>query len=245
MRERIRFMRRVASVTLCYFAWCTQPATAKLHTDFDLGSTGAGITLTMPLKGHNDLRLIDDVIAYRYNLTTRTNDTLNPSNANGPISAQLMFNDTFRVHHISFIFDQHVNKKGPLYVSAGVDYDNNRIEALSDPSQSSFVYNGSTIDGSLFGPIALQIHWNPIAPYLGLGLQAQPKSSSDATRRPRLDVGAIFQGPLHVDVQPSGLVAANPQLFGPYIQAFTAAVPSHVPALRIYPVLRVSMPIGR
>lgn len=212
-----------------------------MQPEISLGSTGAGIGLSKMLARRQELRFEYDFIDFGgYQPKTTANDTLTPAGGGAPASINLQFNDVFHTQTMSVLYDRYFG--GPFYVAGGIAYNFNRLDATSIPGASTITFNGTTQNGGAFGAIKVHVRWQPIVPYLGVGWK---KHSHDRARTLRVELGAFFQGSRKISVETSGIVAANPAIFGPYVAAFTAKVPGYVPTLNLYPVVRVSIPVGK
>jgi hypothetical protein len=222
-----------------------QPAAADLHPEISIGSTGLGVSVHKDLKHHRALRLEYDAIDFGgYKLNSNYNSTIAPSPNITPVSAQIEFNDTFHTQSISLLLDQHI-RTTPLYFTAGIAADFNKLDAISIPGQSAFQIGSTNYPGSTFGNVYVHVRWNTIVPYLGFGFQAQPTAADPNKRAARLELGAYAQGARRISVDTTGIIAEYPIIFEPYVQAFQNTVPAYVPRLSIYPVLRFSVPVGR
>ena len=200
------------------------------------GSTGIGLGIVHHFKSDNDLRLALDSFGRPFDVAS--DDTLLD------VQADLHFHAHLKLSTLSLVYDQHIHH-APLYASGGFVVNSDTITATSIAQESHFIIRGGKYDGTAFGPVLFNVQWAKIAPYLGLGWQAQHVGQTNEHAGTRIDAGILFQGSPHVKTAGTGIVAANPAIFDPYLDAFAKRVSSRTEFLRLFPVVRISVPIGR
>jgi hypothetical protein len=201
-------------------------ASAQVGVTADLGSTGIGAHVVVPLTSNLNGRLGANGIHHNFNQTS--------GGADYDIRGKLQ---TFDV-----LLDWYMRTGGSFHLTGGLVYNGNRFTAQAKPNQlGRFSINGTVYNGSDVGVLNGQIDYRKAAPYLGIGW-GNPLAA-DKGWGLHTDLGAFYQGNPNVQLESVGCHAA---------QAICTALARDVAAerlrlgddtskLKFYPVARISL----
>ncbi len=153
-----------------------------------ISTLGAGFEVGTRLSSHWDVRLLANGFDYNAN---RTVD-------------QIRYDGKLKMASWGAQLDWHPVANGPLYLTAGL-YDNgNKINAVADPSTTTTI-GGLPFTPAQIGTLNGRAKFKSTAPYLGLGGRwgAGPVDFT-------LEAGAYFQGKSDVTLTNNGAFANDP-----------------------------------
>jgi len=152
-----------------------------------VSTLGVGAEFGLKLNDHITVRALAN--GYNYNYDTTTDDIHYDGKLNlGSFGAQVDYR---------FIADS------PLYVTAGLYANNNKIRAHARPTQDTDV-GGVTFTPAEIGTLTSDAKFKDTAPYLGIGAR-WPIGAVDIN----LEAGAYFQGKPRVTLTSDGTLADN------------------------------------
>jgi hypothetical protein len=97
--------------------------------------------------------------------------------------------------------------RGGFHLTLGARIDDNGADVTATPS-SNVAINGSTFTPSQLGTLTGSLHYNRVAPYLGIGYSGRVTSWLELG----IDAGVLYQGRPRVDLAASSPFAGNPTL---------------------------------
>ncbi len=196
------------------------PAWAGIGLSVGAGTLGVGATLSLPLVAD---RLDARLLANDGRLTRReTTQGLN-------------YRARARFRNAALLADVYPFR-GVFHFTAGVYYDDNRVDLSATPVNGYYDISGYSIPASAVGPITGNVTYQRFAPYLGLGL------SNDARMRAgfayAVDLGVLWDRPTTTLNAPGS--ASNPAVAAE-IASVRAQIQHQARRLRAYPVASLSI----
>jgi hypothetical protein len=166
------------------------------------GTYGAGLEFEYGLSSHLGARLQLDggSISHRVNKTS------------------VDYGGRFRFENALALADWHLFASS-WRMSAGLAYNNNRIDLNGVPSSGTFTINGNTYPAASIGSLRGTLAFRKVAPYLGTGWGISP---SGAGFFGSLDLGVLWQ-PQHVSLTATCGAPIQGTLACNRLQADTAA----------------------
>ncbi|MES2129971.1 MAG: hypothetical protein V4463_22070 [Pseudomonadota bacterium] len=199
-------------------------AQADVAVTLDLGSTGAGAHLVVPMEKTLNGRF--GVNYYRHTFS----DTANA----------IDYDVTARLRTIDALFDWYVIDNSAFHVTAGVVHNGNRASAVAKPGASGYTINGKAYTAADVGTLTGTLDYQKAAPYLGIGwgnpLANLRKWGFTA------DLGAFYQGKANSTLVSIGCTTSKAlctQLVSD-VAAENAKFNETVRSFRVYPVARVA-----
>lgn len=199
-------------------------AQAQVGVSGDLGTTGLGVHLSVPVQPNLNARFGLNYLNYSYDTNT--------SNVNYDFKLKLQ---TFDALLDYFPMD------GGFRVSTGLVYNGNKIDAKAKRnSNGTYTLNGTTYSAATAGNINGNIDFRKIAPYLGIGWGNAVKDSGWGFST---DLGVLFQGSPNTSLTNSGCTApaAVCAQLASDLAAENRSLSDKVHSFRAYPVLRVGV----
>lgn len=199
---------------------------ANLGLSGELGTTGVGIHLSVPLAQQLNARF--GVNYFDYSFNSSTNDVNYDAKA--------------RLRTFDALLDWFPLDSG-FRLSGGVVYNGNKIDATGKPKANGiYTINGNVYTASQAGQVDGRIDFKKFAPYVGLGwgnALAPAKAGWGFTA----DLGVMFQGNASTSVSSSGCnaPAAICSRLATDVAAENAQLSDKVHGYNLYPVLRVGV----
>jgi hypothetical protein len=230
----------LASVLASIASPLSVQAQEHIQPDISLSSNGVGIGAGASLRSGDEIHIEGSLATLKYN----GNGTYLVTGANGanPVTLDLSLSEQVRPGAVALTYDHYLKKQKPLYVSAGIVANLLSIDAQTQTTQSNLVFAGQTYSAAELGTIGIHAHWRVLNPYLGVGWNH--KDENGHSRGARVDIGAYTIGKPSVGFTTDQFIAINPQIFGPYIESLRQKLVSDLGGLTIYPILRISVPVG-
>ncbi|TFW27948.1 hypothetical protein [Massilia horti] len=201
-------------------------ANADIGVTADLGTTGAGVHIVVPMETYLNGRF--GVNGYKRNFTTTSNSI------DYAISGKL--------NTIDALFDWYLRPGSSFHLTGGIIYNNTRFDASAHANaQGKFVINGDEYEASDIGELTGSVNFRKAAPYLGIGWGNA--LARDQRWNFNVDLGAYYQGRPNVslasekcgtDIATCVEVAAN-------VKEERARLAEDISSLKVYPVLRASV----
>jgi hypothetical protein len=204
----------------------TGAAQAQVGITADLGSTGAGFHVVVPMETYLNGRF--GVNGFRHNFDRTTNGV------DYAIKGKLQT--------IDVLFDWYLREGSAFHVTAGLVYNGNRFNATAKGSQlGKLTLNGTSYTVADVGILSGRIDYRKAAPYLGIGwgnALAASKQWSFNT-----DLGAFFQGNPNVNLASVGCTTSKAvcDALVKDVAAERLRLKDDVDSLKVYPVLRASL----
>ena len=204
----------------------TGAAQAQVGITADLGSTGAGAHLVVPMETYLNGRF--GINGFRHDFDKTSNGV------DYAIKGKLQT--------IDVLFDWYLRDGSPFHLTAGLVYNGNRFDVSARPSQlGKFTLNGTTYTAADVGILSGRIDYRKAAPYLGIGWgnALTPKGRWTFST----DLGAFFQGKPNVSLASIGCTTSK-EVCAALVQDVAAErlhLQDDVDSFKVYPVLRASL----
>jgi hypothetical protein len=201
-------------------------ANAQVGVTADLGSTGAGFHLVVPMERN---------LNGRFGLNAFQHDFDRSTDA-------VTYDIKGKLRTVDILFDWYVREGSSFHVTGGVVYNGNQFDARANTDAlGSVKLNGTTYKTADLGILSGRIEYRKAAPYLGIGWG----NALDAGHKWNVgvDAGAFYQG--HANVQLASIGCTTSQAVCTALVKDVAAerlrLLDDVDVLKWYPVLRVSV----
>jgi hypothetical protein len=204
----------------------TGAAQAQVAVTADLGTTGAGLHLVVPMETYLNGRFGANYFTHDFNKTSNQVDYA--------IKGKLKTYDV--------LFDWYISEGSPFHLTGGLVYNGNRFTATAQAGQlGKITLNGHTYSTAEIGILNGNIDYRRAAPYLGIGWGNALKSNSGWSFN--ADLGAFFQGNPNVKLGNTGCTVGKTICSA--VAADVAAERLHlqddVDSFKVYPVVRASL----
>lgn len=192
----------------------------------EIGTTGIGAHLGIPLRHDLNLRVGAGYFSYPYSGNTRF----------------LNYDLKLKANIYDVLLDWFPSEKSGFRLSAGLAYNANKVDAVARPSfNGSYLINGTIYTVDSIGTVNGTSDFRRIAPYIGIGwgrLTTATKGWSFAT-----DLGVLFQGEPRTTLSSSGCTLHEfvCDLLASQLPAESADLNNEVRKYRNYPVLRIGI----
>jgi hypothetical protein len=203
-------------------------AQAQVGITADLGTTGAGFHLVVPMESNLNGRFGANYFQHDFNRTTNKVDYA--------IEGKLQ---TFDI-----LFDWYVRDGSPFRVTGGLVYNGNRFDAIAKAGPSgTYNLNGDIYPASLVGIVKGRIEYRKAAPYLGIGWGNALAANNGSHWSFNADLGAFFQGNPNVTLGNWGCSSAAIicNLVAADVAAERLRLKDDVDGFKFYPVVRASL----
>jgi hypothetical protein len=203
-------------------------AQAQVGVTADLGSTGAGFHLVVPMESNLNGRFGANMFNHNFD-----------RNSNGVDYAIKGKLQTFDV-----LFDWYLREGSSFHLTGGLVYNGNRFDATAQGNQlGKLTLNGHTYTASDIGMLKGRIDYRKAAPYLGIGwgnpLAADVRNHWSLSA----DLGAFFHGKPNVELGSYGCTVSK-TVCDALIQDVAAErlhFADDADSLKFYPVVRASV----
>jgi hypothetical protein len=201
-------------------------AQAQVGVTADLGTTGAGFHLVVPMESNLNGRFGANYFQHDFDRSV-----------NGVAYAIKGKLQTFDV-----LFDWYLREGSPFHLTGGLVYNGNRFDVTSRANQLGQISaNGHNYTVADVGIVKGNIDYRKAAPYLGIGWGNALKSDSRWSFN--ADLGAFFQGNPNVKLGSYGCTIAK-SVCDALVQDIAVEqlhLQDDVDSLKVYPVLRASL----
>jgi hypothetical protein len=201
-------------------------AQAQVGLTADLGTTGAGVHLVVPMESNLNGRFGVNGFNHDFDKTSGGVDY--------KIKGSLRTAD--------ILFDWYLNSDSSFHVTGGVVYNNNKLNATAGAGAlGKYTLNGHTYTTADVGVLSGRVDYRKAAPYLGIGwgnaLDQSKKWNFNA------DLGAFYQGHPNVQLASIGCVTSKTVCNGIVtdVAAERLQLTEDLDKLKFYPVLRASI----
>lgn len=201
-------------------------AHAQVGATLDLGTTGVGAHLMVPLAPALNGRLGMNYL--KHELTQRS----------GQVDYQL----DGKLQTVDALLDWYPRPGSHFRLTTGVLYNGSRFDAVAEPGATeSFTLNGSRYRAADVGILVGKVDFRKVAPYLGIGW-----GNGLATERGWHlggDLGAFYQGESRVTLRSVNCTALSAlcQRLARDVAAEQARLADDAADYKVYPVLRASL----
>lgn len=199
---------------------------AQVGATLDLGTTGVGAHLVLPLSASLNGRL--GINYFKHDFTER--------------SGEIDYDLDGRLQTIDALLDWYPRAGSSFRVTGGVLYNNSRFDAVAEPgSLGSFNLNGTRYSTAEVGILVGKLDFRKAAPYLGIGWG----NALGTARGWRFgaDIGAFYQGEARVTLRSLNctVLTALCQRLERDVAAEQARLARDASNYKLYPVLRASL----
>ncbi len=128
---------------------------------------------------------------------------------------------------------------GNFHIDAGLLANGNNFSGKGEPSASgTFTFDGVTYTAAEAGTVKVDIDFDDIAPYVGLGWGNTVAKNSNITFF--VNLGVVFQGEPDVSIKTSGTLANNAQFLA-RVEAEKRELEDDLDSFDIYPVIALGL----
>jgi hypothetical protein len=157
----------------------------------DLGTTGAGLHVTLPLQKDLNARIGYNALNYSYSSST----------------SSVNYNFDLKLKTVDVLLDWHPTSAGFRLTGGLVAYNGNKINAMGEANNNgTYVLNGNTYNASTIGKVDGEITFRKVAPYLGIGFGNAV--AADKGWGFTSDLGVMMQGTPNSTLSNSGCKAS-------------------------------------
>jgi hypothetical protein len=214
------------SLSLAALVLLAGTAQAQVGVTADLGSTGAGFHLVVPMESNLNGRFGANYFKHDFDRSTNGVDYA--------IKGKLQ---TFDV-----LFDWYLREGSAFHLTGGLVYNGNRFDVTARGGQlGQYSLNGHNYGAADVGIVKGDISFRKAAPYLGIGWGNALKSNSRLSFS--ADLGAFFQGNPNVKLGSYGCTTLKAvcDILVQDIAVEQLHLQDDVDSLKVYPVLRASV----
>ncbi len=200
-------------------------AQAQVAVSADLGTTGAGAYLILPME-----RTLNGRFGLHY--MKRSKDQR---------AADVSYDTRSTLRTADILFDWYAYGASPLHLTAGLVYHGNQVTAVARPGDNgSYTINGKTYTAADVGSLTGSIEFRRAAPYLGIGW-GNPLAAAKNKWTLTGDVGVFVLGPPKVKLVSLGCTTSQVvcRALATDVAADRARFKDDIDYRRAYPVLRV------
>ena len=201
-------------------------AHAEVGVVGELGTTGVGGHVVIPLRPNLQARVGLGYLTYSYSGSTR----------------DMKYDLSMKTNTYDALLDWYPKQDSSFRVTAGLAYNGNKIDVQAHPNTvGNYTVGGSTYDAASVGKVTGRVDFDKAAPYLGVGWSN--RASAEKGWSFSSDVSVLFQGAPRSTLQSSGCTA-SPQVCGQFASDLArenAALADEVGRFKAYPVVRVGI----
>ncbi|MEN3294450.1 MAG: hypothetical protein V7642_3703 [Burkholderiales bacterium] len=195
-------------------------AQAEVAVTGDLGTTGVGVHLSVPVQPNVNARFGVNAMNYSYSDNTSDVD----------------YDFKLKLQTFDALLDW-FPAGGGFRLSGGVVYNGNKVDARArSNSTGSYTFNGRTYTAADAGTVNGRIDFRKAAPYLGIGwgnALAKDKGWGFSA-----DLGVLFQGAPRTSMTSSGCTLPDCSQLQSDIAAENRKLNDEVDSFKAYPVIR-------
>lgn len=202
------------------------PAFAQVAVSADIGTTGAGAHLVVPMETY---------LNGRFGLNTFSRDIDETSGA-------LDFKLKATLRSVDVLFDWYLSSGSNFHLTGGVVHNRSKIAGQAKPgADGKFTINGNSYAAATAGILVGEVKFRGAAPYLGVGWGNPLKSTGKWSFNS--DVGAYFQGNPKAALANHGCTAATSVCvrIARDVNAVRDQFGEDASSFKVYPVLRVAL----
>jgi hypothetical protein len=195
-------------------------AQAEVAVTGDMGTTGVGVHLSVPVQPNVNARFGVNAMNYSYSDNTSDVD----------------YDFKLKLQTFDALLDW-FPAGGGFRLSGGVVYNGNKVDARArSNSTGSYTFNGRTYTAADAGTVNGRIDFRKVAPYLGIGwgnALAKDKGWGFSA-----DLGVLFQGAPRTSMTSSGCTLPDCSQLQSDITAENRKLNDEVDSFKAYPVIR-------
>jgi hypothetical protein len=219
------FLKSVSVAALLVLAGTAQ---AQVGVSADLGSTGAGVHLVVPMASNLNGRFGGNYLQHDFDRTS-----------NG---AQYLVKG--KLQTFDMLLDWYVLDGSTFHLTGGLVYNGNRFAVTSKANQQGLItVNGHTYSAATVGELKGSIDYRKAAPYLGIGWGNALAADRQGHWSFNTDLGVFYQGKSNFVLGSDGCTAAQTvcNTLNQDIAKERLRLADDADSLRFYPVVRASL----
>lgn len=201
-------------------------ASAQVGVTADLGSTGAGFHLVVPME--SDLNGRFGVNAFNHDFSKT--------------SSGVDYGVKGKLQTVDVLFDWYLRTGSNFRLTAGLVYNNNHFDARAkaDPL-GMFTINGNRYTAADVGILSGRVSYRKAAPYLGIGWGNA--LAQDSRWHLNADLGAFYQGNANVQLASIGCTTSQTvcKTLASDVAALRDSFGDDLNKYKFYPVARASL----
>ncbi|MFC0254041.1 hypothetical protein [Massilia consociata] len=213
------------AVLAACFASASAHAQAGVAVSADLGTTGAGLHLTVPVAPALNARIGLNYLGYDF------------AQRSGLVDYDL----SGKLHTYDLLADWYVRPGSNFRLTAGLIYNGTRFDARGQPAGGRFTFNGNTYSAAEVGTLNGSVRFRRAAPYFGIGWGNA--LSPDKRWQFNADIGAFYQGKARVRLAALGCTVSSAacDALARDLAVEELRLQDDVSDYRLFPVLRASL----
>jgi hypothetical protein len=199
-------------------------AQAQTALSADIGTTGLGVHVSMPLKDNLNARFGLNGMNYKFSGETSDVD----------------YDFKLKLRTVDALLDYYPTTSA-FRLTGGVVYNGNKIDANAKPnSTATYTIGANTYSAASAGSINSRIDFRKLAPYLGIGYGNAAKTGGWGFSA---DLGVLFQGSPKTSLSNSGCTAGTTicAQLRTDLASEESRLKDEVKNFRAYPVIRVGI----
>lgn len=204
-------------------------ASAQVGVTADLGTTGVGAHVVIPMETYLNGRFGVNYIKHDFDKTT--------DKVHYDVAGKLLT--------VDFLFDWYLRQGSDFRLTGGVVYNGNRLSADGRPNASGqFTLNGHTYTTKDVGALIGTVDYRKAAPYFGIGWgNALAKASNGRGWNVNADLGVYYMGNPNVKLANLGCGAATAvcTTIAKDVAVERVKLQDDADKLKVWPVLRVGV----
>jgi hypothetical protein len=201
-------------------------ANAQVGATADLGSTGVGFHVVVPMETYLNGRFGANYFRHNFDKTSNGVD----------------YDIKGKLQTIDVLFDWYLTAGSSFHLTGGLVYNGNKFNATAKPNGlGGFTLNGHAYTAADVGLLAGRIDYRKAAPYLGIGWgNALAPASRWSTN---VDLGVFYQGNPNVTLASVGCKTSDTvcKALASDVAAERLHLRDDVDTLKLYPVVRASI----
>jgi hypothetical protein len=201
-------------------------ANAQVGVTADLGSTGVGFHVVVPMETYLNGRFGANYLRHDFDKTS-----------NG-----IHYDIKGKLQTIDVLFDWYLTEGNSFHLTGGLVYNGTRFNAAAQPNGvGGFTLNGHAYSAADVGLLTGRIDYRKAAPYLGIGWGNALASASRWSTN--VDLGVFYQGNPNVSLASVGCTTSETvcKALASDVAAERLHLRDDVDALKVYPVVRASI----
>jgi hypothetical protein len=206
----------------------TGAAQAQVGITADLGTTGAGFHVVVPMESNLNGRFGANYLKHDFDRR----------------AGQLDYAVKGKLQTFDILFDWYVREGSPFHLTGGLVYNGNRFDATASPNGfGQLTLNGNSYTAADVGILKGRIEYRKAAPYLGIGWGNALAAGNKNQWSFNTDLGAFFQGNPNVDLGSYGCTISKTvcDALIKDVAVERRRLKDDVDSFKVYPVLRASL----
>jgi len=218
------FLKQIALAATALLA--STAAWAQVGVTADLGSTGAGFHLVVPME--SDLNGRFGINYFKHDFSKS--------------SSGIDYDVKGKLQSFDLLFDWYALGGNKFHLTGGLVYNGNRFDAVGKANAlGQFKLNNNSYTAADVGVLSGHIDYRKAAPYLGIGWGNALAQSSRWNLN--ADLGAFYQGNANVKLTSIGCTTSQTvcQTLASDVAAVRESFGEDLNKFKVYPVLRASL----